>query len=241
MIIDDLAFKPDLLVIDQIKEKDTRKVVNHEQRHIVDLGWSPEGDVNGEYYLTVLQGNRNNVKLNYANRDRFVMQQAINFCLRYINEQGSLQSDFENKLDKILHFSDIEDQTTLLMPLKVFSRIAVLKNTFYDMPINNYGLPSIEGADDELLLLKKADGRTKPGYSWEFDSYAISLKRIDHQDKGSMYLLEFFHDNDGLLFEHRHQDRFVIQSAINFCLETISIRGLDNHFEEEITSLIKNG
>lgn len=228
---DKLSFKPDLMVIEQVVDKTSGNILDAKGDFLIDLGWGPEGDINGHYYLTLLYKNWNQVKLEYSSKDRYTIQYVINFCLNYIDKYQNVPNDFVKIVNEAIKSTD-KLHLPKLMNLKFLEGIVVLHNNFYDSP-----LVQPEGASGDLLLkLKNTNGKTNDFLSWQNNSYSIILTADKTQPS---YILQVLHDNQSdILFEYQSENRFLIQAIINLCIETITYSVMNDKFKAKVKQLI---
>ena len=80
IIVNNLAYKEDILSIEKVKIEDER-YINDTSSYCIDLGWYPDSDPNGKYRLVVLKGDWNNIVEEYQSKSQQEIAELINQLL----------------------------------------------------------------------------------------------------------------------------------------------------------------
>ena len=234
----DLGFHTGLMHMQHFATNDKVKRIEM-KAYAIDLGWYPEGRIDGEYVLVVLHTNWENVKLEYASKDRYTIQKALNFCLAYINHHQKLPSNFDKIFARAMAKPQLSQVDSLprLMPLRMYSLVAVAYNGFYDQPLERSS--AIRSGHQLLLKLKRSEIKNQPTFGWFFSGDELTLKWLYSDDEGYSYFLQFW-NNGEMMLEYKHSDRFVMQKLINFCMKTVCVTGYGYDFEEQALQAIRS-
>jgi hypothetical protein len=208
--------------------------------YAIDLVWYPDSKINGSYTFAVLDTNLNwdNEKLVFQSKDRYAIQKSINFCLFYIAQHKTISPSFEKIFENTKEA--FNNKFPRLMPLKIHAHIAVFHNHFYDQPLDDSSFVKKEAKEGLLLKLKQGRTQSEPHFHWVFNTYELTLKWLYSPQAGYSYVMKFSYEpQQEVMLEYQHKNRYVMQTLINYCIETISVVGYGYDFEQKALQLLK--